>query len=158
MDKLLCHIWGNMFSYIEMLNRHLGSHQNNTFNCPYCKYTLPRKDALKRHAKKHIRTECRSLTGNNYHQTQTKGSKSGIETKAYQTDPDNVNIYIYQQSLPNNKEIFPWTLHELDTQLRNSRPYYILEPIIIPQETNETLPDPREWNQPLESASISSDR
>ena len=112
---------------------------------------MPRKDALKRHSKKHMRTECRSLTANNYHQTQTKGSKSTtrIETKAYQADPDNVNSYLYQQSLPKNKEIFPWILHELDTQPRNSRPYYIYEHIIIPQETNEIVPDPRE------SASIS---
>ena len=47
-------------------------------------------------------------------------------------------------------QIFPWILHELDTQPRNSTPYYISEPIIIPQETNETLLDPRE------SVSISS--
>ena len=51
MDKLLCHICGNMFSYKETLKRHLGSHQNNTFNCRNCKYTSPRKDALKRHSK-----------------------------------------------------------------------------------------------------------
>ena len=157
MDKLLCNICGNMFSYIETLNRHLGSLQNNIFNCPNCKYTSPRKYVLKRHAKKHTRTECRLLTANNYHQTQTKGSKSRTETKAYQADPDNVNSYIYQQSLPKNKEIIPWILHELDTQPRNSRPHYILEPIIIPQETNETLPDPREWNQPIKSACISSE-
>ena len=106
MDKLLCHICRNIFSYIEMLNRHLGNHQSNTLNCPNCKYTSPRKDALKRHAKKHIRTDCRSLTANNYHQTQTKGSKSRIETKAYQADSDSVNSYIYQQSLPKNKEVF----------------------------------------------------
>ena len=54
-----------------------------------------------------------------------------------------MNSYIYQQSLPKNKEIFPWILHELDTQPRHSRPYHQLEPIIIPLESNETLPDPR---------------
>ena len=58
---------------------------------------------------------------------------------------------MYQQSLPKNKEIFPWILHELDIQPRNSRPYYLLEPIIIPQETSEKLSDPREL------ASISSE-
>ena len=97
MDKLLWHMCGNMFSYIETLKRHLGSHQNNTFNYPYCKYTLPRKDALKRHSKNNMRTECKLLTANNYHQTQTKGSKSTtrIETKGYQADLHNVNSYIY---------------------------------------------------------------
>ena len=54
-----------------------------------------------------------------------------------------MNSYIYQQSLPKNKEIFPWILHELDTQPRNSRPYYQPDPINIPLETNELLQDPR---------------
>ena len=40
-------------------------------------------------------------------------------------------------------EIFPWNLHELDTQPKNSRPYYQPDPIIIPLETNELLQDPR---------------
>ena len=67
-----------------------------------------------------------------------------LETKAYQADPTNINSYIYQQSLPKNKEIFPWILHELDTQPRNSRPYYQPDPINIPLQTNELLQDPRE--------------
>ena len=54
-----------------------------------------------------------------------------------------MNSYIYQQSLLKNKEIFPWILHELDTQPKNSRPYPQLEPIIIPWESNESLQDPR---------------
>ena len=63
--------------------------------------------------------------------------------KSYQVDPSNMNTCIYQQSLPKNKEIFPWILHKLDTQPRNSRPYYQPDPIIIPLETNELLQDPR---------------
>ena len=66
-------------------------------------------------------------------------------------DLANVNSYIYQESLPKNKEIFLWIFHELDIQPRNSRPYCLLEPIIIPHKTNKILPDPRE------SASISSE-
>ena len=42
-------------------------------------------------------------------------------------------------------------LHKLDIQPRNSRPYYLSEPVIIPHETNELLQDPRE------SASLSSE-
>ena len=81
-----------MFSYIETLRRFLGSHENNTFNYPNCKYSLPRKDALKRHSKKHNSTKCRSFTANIFNQTQTNGSTSPripsrIETKAYQADP-----------------------------------------------------------------------
>ena len=66
-----------------------------------------------------------------------------IETRAYQADPMNINSYIYQQSLPKNKEIFLWILHELDTQTKTSRPYHQPEPIIIPLESTEPLQDPR---------------
>ena len=151
MDKLLCHICGNMFSYTETLRRHLGSHENINFHCSNCEYISPIKDALKRHLKKHNKTACRQLVSN---QTQTKKSfpkkLSRIETKAYQADPSNVNSYIHQQSLPKPKEIFLWILHELDIQPRNSRPYYLSEPVIIPHETKKLLQDPRE------SASLSS--
>ena len=66
-----------------------------------------------------------------------------IETKSYQADPMNINSYIYQQSLPRNKEIFPWILHKLDTQTKTSRPYHQPEPITIPLESTEPLQDPR---------------
>ena len=69
--------------------------------------------------------------------------KTRLGTKLYQTDPTNVNSFIYQQSLPKNKEIFPWILHKLDTQSKNSRPYHQPEPIIIPLESKEPLQDPR---------------
>ena len=71
--------------------------------------------------------------------------KTRLETKSYQADPTNMNSYIYQQSLPKKKEIFPWILHELDTQPKNLRPYYQPDPIIIPLETNELLQDPRSY-------------
>ena len=69
--------------------------------------------------------------------------KTRLETKLYQADPTNMNSYMYQQSVPKNKEIFPWILHELDTQPKNSRPYHQPEPIIIPLESKESLQDPR---------------
>ena len=69
--------------------------------------------------------------------------KTRIETKLYQADPTNMNSYIHQQSLPKNKEIFPWILHKLDTQSKNSRPYHQPESIIIPLESTEPLQDPR---------------
>ena len=40
-----------MFSYMETLKTHLEGHKNNTYNCPKCKYTSLRKDAIKRHSK-----------------------------------------------------------------------------------------------------------
>ena len=65
------------------------------------------------------------------------------QTRAYQADPRNINSYIYQQSLLKNKEIFPWILDELDTQIKTSRPYHQPESIIIPLESTEPLQDPR---------------
>ena len=74
-------------------------------------------------------------------------------------DPSHISSYLYQQTLPKNKELFPWILHELDTLPRRSRPYYIKEPIIIPQEAETHLPHQRSQNTIEEStcASISSE-
>ena len=58
-------------------------------------------------------------------------------------DPSQVNSYLYQQTLPKNKEVFLWILHELDTLPRRSRPYHPKEPIIMPLEAETHLPDPR---------------
>ena len=120
---------------MESLKRHLKSH-NNKYYCLECNYNSPRKDTLKRHTKTH------QGQLSNY-EAIPKRPKTTLETRAYQADPKNINSYIYQQSLPKNKEIFPWILHELDTQTRHSRPYYQLEPITIPLEATEPLQDPR---------------
>ena len=90
MDKFLCHLCGNMFSYTETLRRHLGSHDNSNIHCSNCKYSSPRKDALKRHSKKHNKTTCRQLLS-----IPKEPVKTRIETKAYQADPTNINSYIY---------------------------------------------------------------
>ena len=133
-----------MFNYMENLKRHLGNH-GYKHDCPDCKYSSPRKDALKRHSKTHNR----QLLSNLNQRPEESNEKTRLETKAYQADATDMNSYIYQQSLPKNKEIFPWILHELDTQPRNSRPYYQLDPIIIPLETNELLQDPRPHQDPI---------
>ena len=125
-----------MYNNMENLKRHLKNH-TNSYNCPECKYSSPRKDTLKRHSKTH---RSQDLLSNLEAQTP---EKTRLETKLYQADPTSMNSYIYQQSLPKNKEVFPWILHELDTQPKNSRPYHQLEPIIIPLESNEPLQDPR---------------
>ena len=44
-----------------------------------------------------------------------------------------------------------WILHKWGVQPRNSGPYYLSEPVIIPHETKDLLQDPRE------SASLSSE-
>ena len=132
MEDVLCHICGDMFSHMDTLKRHLGSHSDSKFNCPNCQYSSPRKDALKWHSKKHNQTTCGqkllSISKEQSSRPEKKmraKEKTRIETKAYQVDLTNMNSYIYQQSLPKNKEIFPWILHKLDTQPRNSRPYIL---------------------------------
>ena len=126
---------------MESLKRHLKSH--NKYNYPECKYSSPRKDTINRHTKTHQRQLLSSFEAQipELHRPET----SQIETRAYQADPMNINSYIYQQSLPKNKEIFPWILHELDTQTKTSRPYYQPEPISIPLESTEPLQDPRPY-------------
>ena len=123
---------------MENLKRHLKNH-TNSYNCPECKYSSPRKDTLKRHSKTH-RRQVNLLS--NLDPLETP-EKTRLEPKLYHTDPTDMNSYIYQQSLPKNKEIFLWILHESDNQPKNSRPYYQLEPIIIPLEANDSLQDPR---------------
>ena len=135
MDNLLCERCGHMYNNMESLKRHQKNH-NNKYHCLECNYNSPRKDTLKRHTKTH------QGQLSNY-EAIPKRSKTTLETRAYQADPKNVNSYIYQQSLPKDKEIFPWILHELDTQTRHSRPYYQPEPITIPLEAKELLQDPR---------------
>ena len=80
----------------------------NSYNCPECKYSSLRKDTLKRHSKTHRRQDLLS----NLEPPKTP-EKTRLETKLYQADPTNMNSYMYQQSLPKNKEIFPWILHKL---------------------------------------------
>ena len=136
MDNLLCHICGYMYNNMESLKRHFKNH-NNSYNCPECKYSSPRKDTLNRHTKTHKRQLLSRF------EVQIPEGTTQTGTRAYQADPRNINSYIYLQSLPKNKEIFPWILHKLDTQTKTSRPYHQPEPIIIPLESTEPLQDPR---------------
>ena len=56
-----------------------------------------------------------------------------LESRPYQANPNSVSNYLYQQTMPKNKEAFPWILQELEApQLRISRPYYTEKAIIIP--------------------------
>ena len=126
---------------MESLKRHLKSHNNNKHYCLECNYNSLRKDTLKRHTKTHQRQLLSNFEA--IPKIPKTSRYSCIETRAYQADPKNTNSYIYQQSLPKNKEIFPWILHELDTQTRHSRPYHQPEPITIPLEATEPLQDLR---------------
>ena len=85
-------------------------------------------------------------------EAQIPESTTWIETRAYKADPRNIYSYIYQQSLPKNKEIFPWILHKLDTQTMTSRPYHQPDPIVIPLESTEPLQDPRPYPEATQTS------
>ena len=83
-----------------------------------------------------------------------------LETSNYKTDLSTSDSYIYQQTMPKNKEMFPWILHALDTAPTPSRvykPYYLLtkDPVNIPLDATEKekLTDPRIEDYPLTSPS-----
>ena len=75
-------------------------------------------------------------------------ARTPIETRHYQADPSTSNSYIYQQTMPKNKEMFPWILQVLDTApmpARVHKPHYLLvkDPINIPLNSTDELKDPR---------------
>ena len=75
-------------------------------------------------------------------------AKAPIETRHHQADSSTSNSYIYQPTMPKNKEMFLWILCALDTAPmppRVHKPHYLLvnDPINIPFNSTEDLKDPR---------------
>ena len=71
-----------------------------------------------------------------------------IEKSSYKVDPSTTNSYIYQETMPKDKEMFPWVLQALETAPdpeRIYKPQYLLtkDTLPIPLESKETLKDPR---------------
>ena len=146
----LYHICGKTFGYMDMLKRHLKGMKKQL---SHMKVTPPGKRCSQKTPWKTQRYECRSLTTTNSYQGQPSWLKLDLINQTHHK-----LSYLYQQTLPKNKEIFPWILHELDTlPRRSSRPYNIKEPIIIPQEANEQLPDPKENTMEEINTDISSE-
>ena len=134
-NTYLCHICGKTLGSMDTLKIHLNCHTDETYKCPMCKYTSPRMDVIRRDSSRHkIDKKPPRLT-------------MALETKPYQANQSSVNSYLYQQTMPQNKQTFPWILHEHDTlPPRIVRPCHINEPIIIPHEAVKQLPDPRlQW-------------
>ena len=88
--ELMCHIGKKIFGHIHTLKRHLKGH-SEIHNCPKCRYTSPRKDAVKRHSEKHKRNKCRSLTASNSYQGKPRTTlcrpRTTLETKVYHSNP-----------------------------------------------------------------------
>ena len=114
---------------------------------------LSRRDVVRRHSSRH-----RQLSRHKTDKDQCRPTMA-LETKPYQVNPSPVNSYLYQQTMLKNREAFSWILHEFYTLPKNSRPYHIKMPIIIPHEIEKQLPDPRPQpeNNIEETTSMSSE-
>ena len=124
-----------------------------------------RLDSIRRHLKSnHYSKRTRDITSYIMDFLDPPQVKA-LETRYYQADPSTSNSYIYQQTMPKNKEMFPWVLHALDTALmppRVHKPHCLLvkEPMHIPfdSDSTEDLKDPRlDYYTPRTSPSLEKD-
>ena len=104
-----------------------------------------RLDSIRRHSKS---KKGRGITSYIMDFLDPPQVKAHTETRHYQADPSTSNSYIYQQTMPNNKEMFLSILHALDTALmppRVHKPRYLLvkDPINSPFNSTEDLKDCR---------------
>ena len=125
---------------------------------------MMRLDSIRRHLKSnHHSKRARDVTSYIMDFLDPPKAKAPIKTRPYQADPSTSNSYIYQQTMPKNKEMFPWILQALDTAPmppRVYKPRYLLEkdPINIPFNSTEELKDPRlDYYTPRTSPSLTKD-
>ena len=108
-----------------------------------------RLDSIRRHLKlNHHSKRARDITTYIMDFLDPPKVRASIETSHYKADPSSSNSYIYQQTMPKNKEIFPWILQELHTAPmlpRVHKPCYLLvkDPMNIPLKSTDELKDPR---------------
>ena len=117
--------------------------------CSICSYSTARLDSIRRLLKSnHHFKRVRDVTKYIMDFLNSHRERSPIETRPYQADPSMRESYIYQQTMPKNKEMFPWILHFLDVPLMPAevhKPHYLLvkEPFNIPYDSIEQLIGPR---------------
>ena len=138
LEIFLCEVCHKILGSEDTFKRHWKLHVADTTNqCP-CGYKSPRLDAFRRH----LSTKVHHTKVSTYRETPRLKVMYKLETRPYQVNPNSVSGYLYQQTIPKNKEPFPWILQVLDAPTRISRPYYTEDPIIIPLKPTEPLPDP----------------
>ena len=117
--------------------------------CSICGYSTARLDSISRHLKSnHHSKGVGDVTKYIMDILNQARERFSIETRPYQADLSIRGSYIYQQTKPKNKEMFPWILHSPDVPLippKLHKPHYLLvkEPINIPYDSIEQLEDPR---------------
>ena len=150
---------------MDTFRRHLKTiHYSKTseHKCSICGFSTSRLDSIKRHLQSnHHSKKARDITTYILDFLDPPKAKA-LETSNYKADLNTSDSYIYQQTTPKNKEMFPWILHALDTVLMPSRVYkpcYLLtkDPLNIPldatEKEKEKLIDPRIEDYPLTSPS-----
>ena len=166
--RYLCEFCRSFLSSFDTFRRHLKTiHYSKTteHRCSICGYATNRLDAIRRHLKSnHHSQKAKDVTTFilDLLEVPTQAKKAALETSNYKADPSHMNSYLYQQTMPKNKEMFPWVLHSLEAPQpppRIYKPLYLLtkDTITIPLETNEDLKDPRLEHYPSTSPSWASD-
>ena len=151
-ENYLCKYCGHLLGSKDSFRRQLKTiHYSKTreHSCSICGFSTVRLNSIRRHLKsRHHSKRARDVTKYILDFLNSPREKSLIETKPYQADPSTGNSYIYQQTMPKNKEMFPWILHNLDTAPmppRVHKPQYLLvkDPINIPFDSTKKQEDPR---------------
>ena len=161
MDKLyLCKCCGQLLGSLDTFRRHLKKiHYSKTreHNYSICGFLTMTLDSIRRHLKlNHHSKRARDITTYIMDFLDPPKARTPIETSYYKADLSTSNSYIYQQTMPKNKEMFPWILKALDTALmppRVHKPHYLLvkDPMNISLNSTDELKDPRLEHYPSTS-------
>ena len=123
--QYLCEYCGQLLGSLETIRRHLKTiHYSKTreHKCSMCGFSTMRLDSIRRHLKSnHQSKRARDITTYILDFLDPPKARSSIGTSYYKADLSTSNSYIYQQTMPKNKEMFPWILQALDTALMPPR-------------------------------------
>ena len=147
----LCKYCIQILSNLDTFRRHLKViHYSKTraHSCSICGLKTKRYDSIRRHLRTNKHREKARVINNYILDFLDPPKVKAIEKSSYKADPSTTNSYLYQQTMPKDKEMFPWVLQALETAPdpeRIYKPQYLLnkDTIPIPLEPKETLKDPR---------------
>ena len=143
MDAYLCEYCGQFLGNFDTFRRHLKTihySKRREHSCSICGFKTRRFDSIRRHLKSNNHSkQARHITTYILDFLDPPKAKA-LETSNYKADLSTSNSYIYQESMPQNKEMFPWILQALETTTMTpekiNKPCYLLteEPLNIALE------------------------